>query len=389
MELMIEILDKTKCCGCTSCANACPRNCIEMVMDNEGFLYPKVDLKACINCNACEHACPMNKDLAREDIPETYVARDRRKNILSMGTSGSVFTSIMEAILNRSGVIYGVIVDTDNVVKHVRVDSLQDPKLQKIPCSKYVKSEIRGIFPQVKRDLIAGKMVCFSGVPCQIAGLKCYLGKDYNNLFTVDVVCRGNPSPLFWKRFVDYIEAKYKSKIVDVKFRNKTYGYHSGTMRVSFENGKRYFASSRTNVFLRAFFSDLCSRPSCYDCYFKNVQHVSDLTLYDSWHAADLAEILDDDKGYTNVIVQSEKGKLLLEGLSSLEIYRVDTLKAIELDGIMVNNSIKWNSKREQFFENIELENTKEHCLKFMNISLKDYFVEKMKRIYYFKKFSG
>ena len=185
------------------------------------------------------------------------------------------------------------------------------------------------------------------------------------------------------------METEYSSKIADVKFRNKTYGYHSGTMRIAFENGKVYFGSARTNFFLRAFFSDLCSRPSCYFCHFKQIQHVSDLTLYDSWHAAELAGIRDDDKGYTNVVVQSENGKQLLKRLGVLEMHLVDTLKAVEKDGIMVNNSVQWNNKREQFFENIEKENIKEHCLKFMKISLKDHFVEKMKRIYYFRKFSG
>lgn len=315
------------------------------------------------------------------------MARDQRRSILSMGTSGSVFTSIMEAVLTRGGVIYGVIVDTDNIVRHVRVASLQDPKLQKIPCSKYVKSEIRGIFPQVKQDLLAGKTVCFSGVPCQIAGLKGYLGKEYDNLLTVDVVCHGNPSPLLWKKFVEYLETKNKSKIIDVKFRNKTYGYHSGTMKVSFENGKVYYGSARTNYYLRAFFADLCSRPSCYKCQFKHIQHMSDLTLYDSWHASELADLQDDDKGYTNIIIQSSKGRNLLDKLKTVEKYPVDTLKAVELDGVMVENSVSWNEKRAAFFDDIEDEDIKYHCLKFMRVSLKDRFIESAKKIYYYNKF--
>lgn len=387
---MINITDKKQCCGCTACANICPKKCIVMEEDNEGFIYPKVNLDSCIRCNACERVCPQNVKLETNDtIPETVVARDNRDKILSIGTSGSVFTSIIEKIVSNEGVVYGVIVDADNVVKHVRVDSLQDSRVSKIPCSKYVKSEIRGIYPKVKDDLQSGKLVCFSGVPCQVAGLKCYLGREYSNLITVDVVCHGNPSPLFWGKFAEYLENKYKSKIVDVRFRNKTYGYHSGTMKVVFESGKVYYGSARTNFFLRAFFTDLCSRPSCYNCHFKHIQHVSDLTLYDSWHASDLANIQDDDRGYTNVIIQSQKGKALLNQLDTLETYPVDTKKAVELDGVMVENSVVWNEDRTRFFDNIDKENIKTHCMKFMKISLKDQFIESAKRFYYYKKFRG
>ena len=385
---MIEIKDKKDCCGCTACESSCPKKCIVMESDEEGFIYPVIDLNQCVHCNICEQVCPQDKKTIRDNtIPETVVARDKRKKILSIGTSGSIFTSIIECTLAEHGVVYGVIVDKDNIVRHIRVDSMQDYRLSKIPCSKYVKSEIRGIYPQVKSDLQGGKKVCFSGTPCQVAGLKSFLKKEYSNLICVDVICRGNPSPLFWKRFAEYLEKKYNSKIADVRFRNKTYGYHSGTMKVSFENGKIYYGSARTNYYLRAFFADLCSRPSCYKCQFKHIQHMSDLTLYDSWHAAELADLQDDDKGYTNIIIQSSKGKKLLDELKTIEKYPVDTLKAVELDGVMVENSVNWNEKRDDFFNNIEDEDIKRHCSKFMNVSLKDHIIENAKRIYYYKKF--
>lgn len=385
---MINITDKAACCGCTACANICPKKAIEMTPDEEGFIYPIIDLNRCVHCNICEQVCPQDKkNISNNTIPETVVARDTRRKILSIGTSGSIFTSIIECTLAEQGVVYGVIVDKDKVVRHVRVDSMQDCRLSKIPCSKYVKSEIRGIYPQVKADLQSGKKVCFSGTPCQVAGLKCFLKKEYSNLICVDVVCHGNPSPLFWKRFAEYLEKKYKSKIADVRFRNKTYGYHSGTMKVLFENGKIYYGSARTNYYLRAFFADLCSRPSCYKCQFKHIQHMSDLTLYDSWHASELADLQDDDKGYTNIIIQSSKGKNLLDELKTIEKYPVDTLKAVELDGVMVENSVNWNEKRDVFFNNIEDEDIKRHCSKFMSVSLKDRIIESAKRIYYYKKF--
>ena len=387
---MIEIKSKKECCGCTACSSICPKKCIDMKEDNEGFIYPNVNVIECIDCKLCEQVCPMTKKRENEKgIPESILARDVREKVLLTGTSGSVFTSIMEYVLQKDGVVYGVIVDEEKVVKHIRVDSQNDNRISKIPCSKYVRSEIRDIFPKIKEDLTRGKLVCFSGVPCQVEGLKSYLNRDYKNLLTIDVICHGNPSPLFWEKYVEYLEKKYKSKIVDVRFRNKTFGYHSGTMKVVFGNGKVYFGSARTNYFLKAFFSDLCSRPSCYECNFKHIQHKSDLTLFDGWHASELANIEDDDRGYTNIIIQSNKGKEILDGLKTLKKYPIDTLKAVELDGIMVENSVEWNDKRERFFDNINNENIEEHCLKFMKISLKDKFIEKMKRIYYIRKFNG
>ena len=256
---MINIIDKKKCCGCTACENACPQKCIKMIEDREGFLYPQVDTQRCIDCHLCEKVCPV---LNPVNLPQgelkTYVVRDKRKDILKNSTSGGVFTSIMEYVLQQHGVVYGVIMDDDRVVKHIRIDDIDDPKLRMIPGSKYVKSEIRGIFRQVKTDLDASRPVCFSGTPCQVAGLKAFLRKDFENLITVDVVCRGNPSPLFWKRYVAYQEKRYGSRITEAKFRSKTYGYHSGSMRLTFANGKKYVGSVRVNLFLKAFFEDLC-----------------------------------------------------------------------------------------------------------------------------------
>ena len=386
---MIDIIDKKKCCGCTACENICPQRCIEMVEDAEGFLYPQIEKKRCISCNLCERVCPVqNKPNLSHIKLKTYVVRDKRKEILKNSTSGGVFTSVMEYILLQHGVVYGVIMDDDRVIKHIRVDDISDPKLKMIPGSKYVKSEIRGIFQQVKCDLETSKVVCFSGTPCQVAGLKSFLRKDFENLITVDVVCRGNPSPLYWKKYVEYQEKRNNSRITEAKFRSKTYGYHSGSMRLTFENGKKYIGSVRVNLFLRAFFEDLCSRPSCYDCAFKHAHRVSDLTIYDCWHAGELANLKDDDKGYTNVIIQSEKGgKLFNKIRQSLDVYETDTEKAIALDGIMVRNCVKWNDRRETFFDDLkQVDDLEQHCNKYFQISAKDHLIEGMKKYVYFFK---
>ena len=246
------------------------------------------------------------------------------------------------------------------------------------------------MFERAMKRLHARKedTVVFSGTPCQVAGLKTFLGKDDSQLLTGDIVCHGTPSPLLLERYVEWQEQKYGSRIRSVRFRNKTYGYHSGTMKLEFENGRTYYGSARVDLFLRSFFSDLCSRPSCYDCRFKQARHVSDLTLFDAWHAAELnAAVRDDDRGYTNIFVQSERGRALLEAVRhTMELYETDAGQAIALDGVMVRSSVRWNDKREVFFLGLMDEPLDRHCKKFFHITWKDRLIERAKRIYYFRK---
>ena len=386
---MIQIKNKAHCCGCTACATACPRGCITMEKDAEGFLYPRVDTTRCTDCGLCQKVCPMDKGMSPEAMPlDSYVGRDKRAGVLGRGTSGGIYTAIMEYVLGLGGVVYGAVTGEDRVVRHVRVESPTDGNFAKIPGSKYVRSDIVGIYALVKEDLAAGRMVVFSGTPCQVAGLKTCVGNKSANLYTVDVVCRGTPSPLLWERYVEWQEKKYGSRIRSVRFRNKTYGYHSGTMKLEFENGRTYYGSARVDLFLHSFFSDLCSRPSCYDCRFKQARHVSDLTLFDAWHAAELnAAVRDDDRGYTNILVQSERGRALLEAVRrTMELYETDAGQAIALDGVMVRGSVRWNDKREVFFLGLTDEPLDRHCKKFFKITCKDRCIEKAKRFIYRKK---
>lgn len=386
---MINIRDKKKCCGCSACYSICPQKCIDMISDEEGFKYPKVDIKKCIDCHLCEKTCPiLNKEEPAFKINKALIGRDNRKDIIRRSTSGGIFTSLMEYALENNGVIYGVICDENNVIRHARIMNKEDNNFNKVPGSKYVQSEITGVFQMVRDDLINNKFVLFSGTPCQVAGLKKYLQKDYANLFSVDVVCHGTPSPLLWKKYVYHQESKYKSKIVGVHFRNKTYGYHSGSMKLIFDNGKVYYGSARVDLFLKAFFSDLCSRPSCYACPFKSIHHVSDLTLFDCWSPEKLNDkIIDDDKGFTNIIVQSSRGNEMLDSLKEkLTIYSSDINMAVQYDGIMINNSVEWNKKREIFFHNLQDQELSMHCKNFLKISILDKIIEKSKNIYYWKK---
>lgn len=229
------------------------------------------------------------------------------------------------------------------------------------------------------------KMVCFIGTTCQVSGLKSFLRKDYEELITVDLVCHGVPSPKLWSKYLDYQKNKYHSEIREISFRNKTYGYHSGTMKIRFSNGKTYFGSARVDYRLKSFFREIASRPSCYQCRFKMINRCSDYTIYDCWHATQLVENLrDDDRGYTNVIVQSEKGQKILNQIQDrYELYPADTEKAVEFDGIMVKKSAIPHSKRQEFYKGIDGRTLPEQIQQFIPITWKDQLIEKSKVVLY------
>lgn len=383
---MIKITEKKRCCGCSACKNACPVNAIEMKADEEGFLYPNVDIEKYIQCGLCEKVCPVlnNEKYKKSEIsPKAYIFRVNDKETLRTSNSGGFFTPISEYVLKNNGVVFGVGYDKDFKVIHKMVE--EKSKIKELTGSKYVQSDIGDKFKKAKEYLMEGKLVLFSGTPCQIAGLKSFLVKDYENLITVDVVCHGTPSPELWKKYIEYQEKKYKSKLKEARFRNKTYGYHSATMKLVFENNKEYYGSARIDYMLKGFYEGICSRPSCYDCAFKSRTHCSDFTIFDSWNINKLVPNLkDDNKGYTNVFVNSKKGLELMNELKGVTKYEVDDIdKMIKLDGKMVENCKIPNKNRKEFYRELNEKNYEDVMKKFLKVTYKDYLLEKSKAILY------
>lgn len=386
---MIEIKENNKkeCCGCTACMNICPVSAIEMRSDEEGFLYPVVDKEKCINCGLCEKTCPIiNKKKAEGKIEEAYALRAKDEDVLETSTSGGFFTPIANWVLKNDGVVIGVGFGEELRVEHMIITNENKDRLPELRGSKYVQSYLGDIFKKVKEFLENEKIVLFSGTPCQIQGLIKFLNKDYDNLITVDLICHGVPSPKLWKEYTEYQENKYHSKIKKVNFRNKTYGYHSGTMKLTFDNGKKYYGSARVDYMLKSFFAEISSRPSCYDCKFKDKQHISDFTIFDCWNVSKSSkkEVKDDDKGYTNIFVNTRKGKDILNKVKQYYIlHEINIDKAIELDGIMVENSAIPNKNRKEyykFFKDNTIENT---IQKFIPVTKKDIIIENLKSILY------
>lgn len=348
---MIEIREKKDCCGCGACANVCPAGCIAMEADEEGFLYPKIDAAACVGCGLCEKVCPVLHSGEDRPFDQTaWLLQYRGAAVRRESTSGGAFTAIARYVLERGGVVFGAAFDEKLRVHHRGVEKGRD--LSAFRGSKYVQSDTGSSFRQVRDLLQAGRLVCYSGTPCQIEGLLGYLQKPYENLLTVDVVCHAVPSPLVWDRYLEMQEARLGRKIGDAKFRDKHFGYQYSTMTLLDEAGEEIYAQGiDTDPMLRAFFSDICDRPSCYACSFKKRYRKSDFTIWDCYPVYAFDKRLDDDKGTSRVLIHTDKGRRVFE-----EIRGLCRVLEVEPDRLTAGvremfHSVNGNPRREEFFE--------------------------------------
>ena len=348
---MINIQDKTKCCGCSACVQRCPKQCISLREDEEGFLYPKVDLDACIDCGLCEKVCPVLHQ-AEERIPlEVFAAKNPNEQIRMESSSGGVFTQLAEQTIDVGGVVFGVKWNEHFEAVHVYTETKEG--LAAFRGSKYVQSQVGDTFKQAEQFLKQGRQVLFSGTPCQIAALKLYLRKEYENLLAVDIICHGTPSPGVFRWYLseelqmaaarqsgkkiqfrsslpipsiaksDVLAREQGFKIKDIRFRDKRLGWKKFSFVLSLESlsesvddgEKNSVSLSYTlheNAFMRGFLRDIYLRPSCYACPAKSGKSGSDITLADYWGINSLMPELDDDCGISAITINSKKGRTAL-----------------------------------------------------------------------------
>ena len=380
---MIKIKSKKDCCGCYACFNICPKKAISMISDDEGFLYPSINIKECVECGACEKVCPIiNKKVHKDEQTEGYIIRNKNEKIVFESTSGGAFTVFAEYVLNKGGVVYGAGYDDSMTVvckKATNIDQLKEMR-----GSKFVQATLGTTFQKIKKDLLEQKIVLYSGTPCQISGLLSYLGKKPNNLICIDFVCRGVPSPGLWANYVTYMEDKFNSKIIGVRFKHKTYGYHTTTMKVDFANGKNYYGSGRVDPYMKAFVSELSSRPSCANCSFKGIERVSDISLFDCYEYSKVTGKYDDDKGYSSLFIHTEKGKKVFDEIKDkIWFEEEDINKLVLCNGIMVCNSAKPHKKRAEFYEKAAMYPIDQAMDMVLPITAKDRMIEKTKSILY------
>lgn len=381
---MIDIKDKSKCCGCTACKSVCPKNAIEMIEDEEGFLYPNINKGKCVNCGLCDKVCPVLNATENKKDPKAYIFQHKDDMVRRQSTSGGAFTAIAEYVLNQKGIVYGVMFDENYKVIHNSVEKIED--LYKFRNSKYVQSDVCDCYERVKKDLERNRMVCFSGTSCQIEGLKRFLNKDYENLILVDVVCRAVPSPLVWKKYLKLRKEKYKN-IKYIMFRDKYYGYKYSNLSIyNKENDKNqeYHSGVETDPYLRAFFSNICDRPSCYDCKFKKGNRESDITIWDCFEVEKYNKKLDDDKGTTRILANSEKGKKIVQELGKNNTLEEITYEQATKGFLAMFQSVKSNPRREEFFKDLNTLSEKEVFEKYFPNTIKCK-IEKNARIFLIK----
>ncbi len=332
--------------------NICPRKCIHMLSDNEGFLYPNIDIDQCINCGLCEKCCPIINFKERAmKVPEAYVIQNKDAAVCHESTSGGAFTAIAEYVIENHGIVFGAEMTDQYKVRHCAVEAKAD--LKKFRNSKYVQSDVGQTYQEVKKYLKEGRLVCYSGTPCQIEGLLQYLGEcEKDSLVLVDLVCRAVPSPGVWKKYVAFLENKY-GKISSIRFRDKTLGYQYSTMEIIFENGKVLREGIESDKWLRMFFSGMIIRPSCSSCKFRSINRRSDFTLWDCLNIHRIDKSLDEKLGVTRVLVHTNKGKKILDAIGDkIECHHISVDAAINhVNELSVSPNI--NEKRASFYEDI------------------------------------
>lgn len=321
---MIEIIDKHNCCGCSACVQACPKHCISFEEDDMGFRYPLVDKERCIDCGLCEKVCPsLNQGESKKPL-NVYAAINPDEEIRMKSSSGGVFSLLAESVLKDGGVVFGARFNEKWEVVHDYAETVEGIRLFR--GSKYVQSIVGQCYHQAGEFLNSGRKVLFTGTPCQISGLKRFLGKEYENLHSVDVVCHGVPSPLVWREYLDYVlshsKRAAKPEISDISFRDKTTGWKDYGFVIreksdsKFENEELLHESVGENTYMQLFLKDLCLRPSCAQCPSKCGKSGSDLTIADFWGVSAYYPELDDDKGVSSVLVNTSKGAELIESLN-------------------------------------------------------------------------
>ena len=346
-----------------------------MVIDEEGFKYPQIMKDKCIGCNKCEKVCPIiqqkdNNSTYADSKPKTIGGWHKNDDVRKKSSSGGAFTLLAEFVLQNKGVVFGAGFNENLEVNHLSVEKIED--LDKLRGSKYVQSDIKDTYLKVKENLEIGRVVLFVGTPCQTAGLSSFLNKDYGTLFKCDFICHGVPSPLVFKKYITYLEEKYKDKVIEFKFRNKDKGWRQtgqqmGTA-IKFKKGKvKYFMPAYKDFFMNGFLADVYLRPSCHECKFKSIpKDYSDITFADFWGVNSICPELNDKKGTSLVLINTNKGEQLFNKVKDNFYHKeCDFYKSIKRNPVLLN-PIKPSSQRKKFFEELNAKSFKTLAIKYM-----------------------
>lgn len=348
---MINITDKSKCCGCTACVNACPVQCIVMRRDrDEGFDYPVANPDICIGCGKCESVCPVLAPAEPSTPLAAYAVRF--EEFVDGSSSGGVFPALAKAVIDEGGVVFGAVMEPDLTVSHTEAETMDE--VQRMRGSKYVQSDLYSVFFDVKEYIKSGRKVLFTGTPCQVAGLHKYLGGKSDRLVTVDIACHGVPGPGLWEMYVKALGKRAGSEITAADFRDKSKGWRRYGFKTVSTSGTSTSVRASEDPYMALFMQDMTLRPSCYNCPAKGGRSCSDLTVADLWSVARTAPQINDDRGASGVLVNTHAGIELLE--KTKPEYRLE----LSPDEVMSDNggfapSVQIPERRVEFFEGLKV----------------------------------
>lgn len=360
MERCILFEQKNTCSGCGACYNVCPVQAINMKEDDFGFIYPEINYEKCINCRLCKKVCDFEKiDENRIIKSKVYAVMNKQKDVILNSSSGGIFPSLSEYIISIGGSVYGCSMEYENgklVPRHI--SATKKSHLKKLYGSKYVQSNTGLIYKYIKSDLIEGKTVLFCGTPCQVAGLKSFLNVEYDNLYTIDLICHGVPNARFFQEYIKFIEKSYKKTIKGFEFRNKTYSWKNFTAKVIFSDGTYDLIHSDESSFYDMFLNCEIYRDSCYNCKYANEQRNSDITLGDYWgienvHSSYLTKnggYLDDTLGVSTVLINSDKGHYLFQNCNFDLVKYPSNIENVKKCNKQLNEPSKPGSNRTKIF---------------------------------------
>ena len=375
---MIKITDKHNCCGCEACTQHCPKQCITMTFDDEGFLYPKADENLCINCGICEKVCPViNLNNSRKPL-NVYGTINPDENIRRKSSSGGIFTAIATRVIAEGGVVFGALFNDNWEVVHGCVERTED--LYKLRGSKYVQSRIGTVYQEVEVFLTLGRKVLFSGTSCQVAGLKKFLRKEYDNLLAVDVVCHGVPSPKIWKEYIRQFDKE--SVIEEINFRDKTSGWVGYSFSIRFADGCNVTESHFSNLYMQGFLQNLYLRPSCHNCGFKEGKSGSDITLGDLWGKKIIPTRFDDNLGVSVVLANTCRGKSIINELH-LDLNDLDYSSVVNCNPCIVKATPepRWRSIFMKSYQNGNAVAVLQDIVKRVQPTLLDRLIRRIKRV--------
>lgn len=355
---MPQLASIDRCVGCTACVSICPMDCLQMKRDDAGFIYPQlVGDEKCINCGRCENVCPVLKENSiKNKFVKAYAAYSLDRRIQDSSSSGGIFTELALIVLKRNGIVYGAAYDDEWKVSHIAID--REEFLYRLRGAKYVESSLGNTYKDIQEHLKNGKLILFSGTPCQVAGLKSYLHKNYGNLICVDFVCHGIPSPLAWTKYIEVrkkIDGHEKTPI-KINQRSKETGWSRYTYSclIEYDDGTRYSRESSDDLYMKLFCNDYISRSSCKTCIFKGYERVSDITLGDFWGIWNIDPDMDNEKGTSLVLVHSELGMMLFLDIKNNIKYKDVTLEEISKENPSILYPSSEKSERASVLEKIK-----------------------------------